>query len=237
MYESIDPVERSSWDVQVINIGRERVGQSYRSIRVGPDSCSIFMLESSASDVIENDILPYSDSLLGSEATRSPWSALRGINARLYRTARDQNTTACLGICTASGLVYIAFAGFPCAYVQQHGELVRRLAGGGAPLGVLADFQYPEKSCLLERGEAALFVNANAEALLRARRISAVELFAAARFQRALLLGAPRQAAAAIVVRRLGPALPFRQQACASAVSDRGESERHRHMMTTGRVR
>ncbi len=220
MYEAVDTwLRRRSWHVQALDIGEGLIGRSCRQIRTDTRSCSIFMLESDDTSVAEQTILPDCDSMLEAQAGGSPWSTLRWINARLHRNGDDVSATACLGVCTASGLVRIAFAGYPCAYVQAAGGRVRRLAGGGAPLGLFPDVQYPEKVCVLEEGEAVMFLNPSAERLLERRDMSPEELFAAERFGNASLPMAASQGANAIVVRRLDPAFRFAKEMRTHAVA------------------
>ncbi len=220
MYETIGKrVSPRCWDVHVLDVGTGLVGQSYCNIRSDEASCSVFMLESDDRDVRDNRILSHCDQVLGAQVGGSPWSTLRWMNARLHASGSDASAKACFGICTASGLVRIAFAGYPCAYVAERSKHVRRLAGGGAPLGLFPDMQYPEKVCVLERGDAVMFVNESAEKLLEKRHVSALELFEAGRLGCAPVPVAIPQPATAIVVRRLDRAFrsfPARAHALAA---------------------
>jgi hypothetical protein len=164
---------RPDWSVTVVDIAEGSRTRSRTDVCSHDDGCAIFMLDVEAG----NGQNAMSDHVRPDHTAYAPWSALAHLNSTLFC---DEMTvaSACLGICAAGGLIRVAFADFPSIYVKHRAGTIRRIPGGGAPLGLFAEMRFPEKICMLERGEAMMFVNNGADLLIDDGTVNIPDLFA-----------------------------------------------------------
>ena len=161
------------WSVTVVGIAEGTMTKSRIDVCSKGNGWSIFMLDIDARNTCEMA----DGDLRVDPAADTPCSALAGMNGRLHQKIRAV-ASACLAVGTADGLVRIASADFPSVYIRNRTGSIRNVTGGGAPLGLFAEMRFPEKLCLLGRGDAMMFVNNGAQRLLDDGLIDAYKLFA-----------------------------------------------------------
>jgi hypothetical protein len=200
------------WSVTVIDVADGTMTRSHIDVCAKGNGWSIFMLDIDALDDRET----VDGHLRVNHSADTPWSALAGINSRFYQYD-GAVASACLAVGTADGLVRIAYADFPSVYIRNRNGGIRKVPGGGAPLGLFAEMRFPEKLCLLGRGDAMMLVNNGAQRLLDDGVITAYNLFAGRVYERESL-PKRRFAATAISVKRMDFSVAEPQHARAEAL-------------------
>jgi hypothetical protein len=199
------------WSVTVIDIADGTMTRSHVDVCSKGNGWSIFMLDINALDreTVDGD-------LRVDHSAGTPSYALASINSRFYQYD-GAVASACLAVGTADGLVRIAYADVPSVYIRSCNGGIRKIPGGGAPLGLFAEMRFPDKLCLLGRGDAMMLVNTGAQRLLDDGVITAYNLFAGRVYERELL-PSRRFAATAISIKRMDFSVAEPQHARAEAL-------------------
>ena len=195
------------WSVTVVDVADGTMTKSRIDVCSKGEGWSIFMLDIDAN----SDCEATRNNVRVDHSADARWSALARINSKFFQ-GDVAIASACLAIGTADGLIRVAFADFPSVFVKHRTGSIRRILGGGAPLGLFAEMRFPEKICMLDRGEAVTFVNKGAQRLLDDGLITAHNFFSGRVHERDCLPQLPF-AATAITIRRTECAIAEPQHA------------------------
>jgi hypothetical protein len=207
MYTEVElRTQQKPWQVTVAEVA---AGTSFRSrvdVRDEHEGFALFMRDvhgtQNRASMLEPDALS-----TPSERSVAPWSMLGALNSDYFHDGKGP-ASGCFILCTQGGLVRAAFADSPGGFVEENGKAIRKLQGGGAPLGLFPDSDFPESICLLDRDEAVVFINGGLEALIAGGLVRISDLFARRIDPRVGQLTTPRtHPATAVIIRRIAGSL------------------------------
>ncbi len=167
VYENRAHRAEPAWRLSVIDASAADAKPLRRKMRPTGDGYSILLFEDEPERTRHELIAGATASVMSERADAPPWVILRILNAQT--SACDPRARGWTALCAqflGGGIVRIAWAGLPAAYVRTSTGGVARLHKASVALGIHPSIDPPETVTFLGADDAIMFVNRTFESLV-----------------------------------------------------------------------